>query len=721
VRYVRRRWTTGWGQRIVVEESEGSPTSFGDRLRRGLRSHPNWGRYRSRVAALFGIAGLAVTQPLLDLVGRNPTFFVAGRYPSGKIVAFAVLVALVPASIGAAMVGVATRAYRRAGSLLYVATLCVLGVLFGLSVSRAAGADGLAAAGVIAVVVGGVVALLDRRFHAARQFLAYLALGNVAFVVLFLFASPTAELVAGASPSADWGDVEAPPLDGPVVVLVLDEFPLTSLLRPDGSIDATRFPRFAELAASSTWFRNASTESTETHVAVPSILSGRRGETGDLPNYRDYPHNIMTLFGDRYPLHRYQTLTELCPPHVCDEAPPGRLSQAVEDASIAFGHRVLPEPLRDRLPAIDQSWGGFGDESSADREPSQTFDEYVAENMSEWAARDSGPVAGLRGVTASIGAEPSINVMHLLLPHNPWKLTPSVAETNRPVFPRDVPDDPGDPAYDRSYRRLYQAHLLQVGAVDSLVGEVVDHLRAVGAWEDALLVVVADHGVDITPPGVGREVSAETQDEVLRVPLFIKAPGQADGEVRDDPATTLDVMPSIVDLLDVRVDHRFDGHSLFDDSEPPDDRLLTSDVDAALEVAARRAEQFPHGEGWIGLAAVGVDGDLVGRRVDELVVGRSSDLSWSLDERDALRDVSTTTGPVPLLIGGTVRGTSDTPPELVVAVNGTLAGTIGGYVPGDGGWRFDGLLAPILVDGANDVVAYEVERGSGGVVLHPIG
>ena len=43
-------------------------------------------------------------------------------------------------------------------------------------------------------------------------------------------------------------------------------------------------------------------------------------------------------------------------------APPPRqpLGQALEDASIVYGHRVLPSALRDELPAIDNSWGAYG-------------------------------------------------------------------------------------------------------------------------------------------------------------------------------------------------------------------------------------------------------------------------------------------------------------------------------------------------------------------------
>ena len=56
------------------------------------------------------------------------------------------------------------------------------------------------------------------------------------------------------------------------------------------------------------------------------------------------------------------------------------------------------------------------------------------------------------------------------------------------------------------------------------------------------------------------------------------------------------------------------------------------------------------------------------------------------------------------------------PPEIVVAVNGTVGGTIGGFVPAEGGWRFASVLGPFLRTGSNDIQAFEVV----GAVLRPL-
>ncbi len=282
------------------------------------------------------------------------------------------VVAFVPALVLFVVTAVPGLVDRRVGAWLHSVAVGVLAGLFGLVVGGALGVQSLWPAVVLALLLGVGVALLERRARWARQFLTYLALGNVAFVLLFLLASPTTELLRGAS-YADAANVKIPPLNGPVLVVVLDEFSLTTLLRPDGTINDERYPNIAALADQSTWFRNAASESSTTYVSTPTILTGVRAEEDSLPFIGDHPRNYFTLFGARYPVNRYELVTDLCPPDVCesdrDQQP---LSQALDDASVVYRHRVLPEEWREGLPEIDHSWGGFGDDLADEVEPAET-------------------------------------------------------------------------------------------------------------------------------------------------------------------------------------------------------------------------------------------------------------------------------------------------------------------------------------------------------------
>jgi hypothetical protein len=689
-------------------------------------------------AVLFGLAGVAITQPLLELLGSNPTFFVAGHYEPGQIVLFAVLVAVVPAAVVFVVSALPGLASRRLAPVAHGVGVAALAALFGLVLCRTLRIDGLVYVVPAVLLLGVGVALAEWRSRLARQFLAYLAVGNLAFVVLFVTSSPTSDLIGADDVAGQQGQVTVPELAGPVVVVVLDEFPVTAIMRGDGTLNDERYPHLARLAGTSTWFRNAASESPTTYISTPSILTGNQAEGDDLPVLDEHPRNLFSLFGDRHTINRYELVTDMCPRDACEPPPAEPLSQLLDDASVVYRHRVLPPDLRDGLPPVDAGWGDFGDvvddqgeATAAPVSPSTTVDPDPmarAQDIADDELRPRGQLEVLHRQFALIDDTPSVNFVHVVLPHHPYLLTPwGEGYLPATLLPDEIATGanklppPDDPAYDFMFRQVYAQQAMQIGAVDSLLGEMIDHLEAEGVWEDALVVVTSDHGIDTSPPGFTRREDATNTDELFRIPLFVKAPGQTEAVVDDAPASTVDVLPSIIDLLDIETDWEMEGHSLYDGSEPTIERHVQTEVDAAVLVAAAHAARFPRGDDWVGLAAVGEAADLVGRSVDELRVGEPSALRWSLDvDDDVLDDLSVAHDNVPYVLEGTVSGSPARPPELLVAVNDTVAGTIGGYLPDDRSWRFTGHLAPFFEDGRNEVVAYEVERTGGTVTLHPL-
>jgi hypothetical protein len=327
-----------------------------------------------------------------------------------------------------------------------------------------------------------------------------------------------------------------------------------------------------------------------------------------------------------------------------------------------------------------------------------------------------GQGAALMRQSGLVTAAPSINFIHVLLPHHPYELTPWGVASTDTWLPNERPR-PDEPNYERAGAELYGLQAMQVGAVDRMLGDIVAHLEATGAWDTGTFVLTSDHGIDITPPNFSRRTN---DDGSLRIPLFIKSPGQSAGEVSDVPATTLDVLPSLMDVLGIETNWRMDGHSLFDGSEPGYDRALTSELDDLLDYVATQQAPLNPGDGWDSIVGIGEQGDLVGTEVADHQVGDPSSLSWTYADADALADPVAAGGRAPVLMAGEVAGSDRTPPDLVVALDGVISGTIGGYIEGDDGWSFTGLLGPEVEGGADEVVAYEVERDGATITLHPL-
>jgi hypothetical protein len=693
-------------------------------------SPPWWRALAVDAAVLVGLAGVAITQPVLELLGDNPTFFVAGRYEPAQIVALALAVAFVPPLVvfGATLLPGVLR--RRLARPAHAVGVGVLAALFVFVLCRTVRVDGVVYVVPAALVGGAIVAGAEWRSALVRRFLAYLAMGNVAFVLLFLLASPVADLIRRPD-AAGQGMVTVPPFDGPVLIVVLDELPATTLMRADGTINALRYPNFARLAGLSTWFRNAAAESPETYESTPSILSGRRAAEGDLPTLEEHPRNLFTLFGNRYPVNAYEMITDMLPRDSGERRPRGSFRGLLDDTLVVYQHRVLPPAWRSGLPTIGAGWGGFGASgggptASDARSVREHLDERVAD-FSEAERSRPGQLEAVRRQVALIDASPSINFIHVILPHHPYVLTPwGDGEIPSTWLPDGVGRDAtalppaDDPGYQFAFQQVYALQSMQIGALDRAIGDAIDHLQAVGAWEDALVVVTSDHGIDTTAPRFTRSPDDTNTDELFRVPLFIKAPGQREGGIDDSSASTVDILPSIVDLLEIDADWEFEGHSLFDGSEPEIERRATTDVEAAIRVAAAHAARYPRGDDWVDLAAVGVAEDLVGTDVSHHAVGPPSPMRWAAEHEDLLADLSIAHGPVPYLLRGTVADADGRPPDLAVAINGTIAGAVGAYGEDGDRWLMSGVMAPFFVDGRNEVMAYEVRRANGSVTLHPL-
>ncbi len=112
------------------------------------------------------------------------------------------------------------------------------------------------------------------------------------------------------------------------------------------------------------------------------------------------------------------------------------------------------------------------------------------------------------------------------------------------------------------YRALYQG---EVSYLDHELGALFDRLRELDLYDDALVIVVSDHGESLGEHGVYCDHST-LFDEVTRVPLIVKPPGwprRDAGPVRvPGLVSTVDLYPTIFELQDLPVRADLRGHSL---------------------------------------------------------------------------------------------------------------------------------------------------------------
>ena len=105
----------------------------------------------------------------------------------------------------------------------------------------------------------------------------------------------------------------------------------------------------------------------------------------------------------------------------------------------------------------------------------------------------------------------------------------------------------------------------------------MDRLRETDLYQDSIVVVTADHGVGLTPGGPRRLVTGDDEEvfaDVLYPPLLIKGPGLEPGVTSDADAETIDIVPTLADLLGIDLPWSVDGISLRSTRREDDERTF---------------------------------------------------------------------------------------------------------------------------------------------------
>jgi arylsulfatase A-like enzyme len=105
--------------------------------------------------------------------------------------------------------------------------------------------------------------------------------------------------------------------------------------------------------------------------------------------------------------------------------------------------------------------------------------------------------------------------------------------------------EPPEPAL---VQRVIDAYDLGIANDDVGLGQLLDALKARGLFDDALIIVTADHGEYLGEHDLV-EHSKDVYETALRVPLIVKLPGQKQGRVIDKPISLADVAKLVVGTL----------------------------------------------------------------------------------------------------------------------------------------------------------------------------
>jgi arylsulfatase A-like enzyme len=329
---------------------------------------------------------------------------------------------------------------------------------------------------------------------------------------------------------------------------------------------AAKTPRLDALAAEGVVFEDAFT-------AIPSTFPSHSTLfTGKYPQSHGVHDNAVYFLGAEQ-----ETLAELL-------AAQGYATGAFVSAFVLDAQFGLDQGFATYDDAVDQPLMKF-DVSKLPKDLPDDRRKWEATIATAYQRRGDATTKAAIDWLGSLGTQPFLLWVHYFDAHQPYQPPP----------PHDRDFDPDyRGAMDGDQRKFWQAlSKKQVSAADKAhmealyhgeiawqdecLGRLFDAIRAVGRWDETLVVVVADHGEGLGEHRQLFEHNSELYDEAVRVPLVVRRPGDAArGERVAGVVRTVDVMPTVLDWLSLKPSSEVQGASL----------LAFTSADASARAAA---------------------------------------------------------------------------------------------------------------------------------------
>jgi arylsulfatase A-like enzyme len=173
----------------------------------------------------------------------------------------------------------------------------------------------------------------------------------------------------------------------------------------------------------------------------------------------------------------------------------------------------------------------------------------------------------------SVGQRPFFLWLHLMDPHSPY-YPPN--EAFRELTARDI--DPGCARYLNEYwnradltpselrrKREEVVQLYDAGIrwADRQIARLVDSLKGMHVWDDCVFAFTADHGEEFLDHGGRYHAPVRLSEEIIRVPLIVRVPGEQGVKGPTSPMSHLHLAPTLLAMMGAQAPSAFQGRSLW--------------------------------------------------------------------------------------------------------------------------------------------------------------
>lgn len=287
-----------------------------------------------------------------------------------------------------------------------------------------------------------------------------------------------------------------------------------------------RSVNFDAIAADATLFESAQTPENWTKPSVASLMLGLFPESHGVKELNSKMPSSATMVSELFKQGGFTTALFSANGHVSRE----------------FG--------------FDQGWDFY---TNYIKENRPTEAETVLKEAGDWIEQNKGKrfFTYIQTVDPHVPYDPPADILALYdaLPYE------------GPIRPRSTGEQLEEIKADRlvlTQRDRDRLRALYDGDVhyhDRELGKFVERLKALGVWEQTLLIVTSDHGEELNEHGSYGHGHTVYQ-ELLHVPLLVRAPGLAKGLRVATTVHTLDISPTVLQLAGLAGLPGHEGHSL---------------------------------------------------------------------------------------------------------------------------------------------------------------
>jgi len=144
--------------------------------------------------------------------------------------------------------------------------------------------------------------------------------------------------------------------------------------------------------------------------------------------------------------------------------------------------------------------------------------------------------------------KPSLSYVITLSSHVPFSISKETKELG--INTSDYPNQVG-------------GYLENINYVDRMLGKFFDKLKEKHLYDDSLVIIYGDHVPVLTKFTAGNINYDPDSIQGKEVPLLVKLPKEVDSKTYPKKGTSLDIMPTVLDLMGIKTSQLMFGRSLF--------------------------------------------------------------------------------------------------------------------------------------------------------------